>query len=158
MNERDKIIETLRASGYGYFVTHEKADADEALNDAADALFANGIGDVEYFKNSYNRKKLECINFIKEFGEHIKHLTKERDEWKKRAEVAEINDKIKERALRKMCKKEAKNGCPFGDKPEKCAKCMQTEELLGCTENAAQCYYEKAIKKAKREIEEEERK
>lgn len=76
-------------------------------------------------------------------------------EWKHRAEVAEKNDKIKKVALHKICKKEAENGCPFGYNPEKCAKCMQTEEIWGCTENSTQCYYEKAIQQAEREIEEE---
>lgn len=50
MTDREKIIETLRASGYGYFITHKKANADEALADAADALIADGIGDVSEWK------------------------------------------------------------------------------------------------------------
>lgn len=50
MTDREKIIETLRASGYGYFITHEKANADEALAYAADALIADRIGDVSEWK------------------------------------------------------------------------------------------------------------
>lgn len=33
MTDREKIIETLRASGYGFFITHEITNADEALMD-----------------------------------------------------------------------------------------------------------------------------
>lgn len=47
MNEREKIIETLRASGYGYFITHDGANAEEALRQTADALIEAGIGDVK---------------------------------------------------------------------------------------------------------------
>lgn len=43
MTDRERIIETLRASGYGYFITHKKANADEALADTADALIAAGL-------------------------------------------------------------------------------------------------------------------
>lgn len=50
MTDREKIIETLRASGYGFFITHEITNADEALADAADALIADGIGDVSEWK------------------------------------------------------------------------------------------------------------
>lgn len=50
MTDREKIIETLRASGYGYFITHKKANADEALAYAADALIADGYGDVAEWK------------------------------------------------------------------------------------------------------------
>ena len=50
MTDREKIIETLRASGYGYFVTHEITNADEALANTADALIADGIGDVAAWK------------------------------------------------------------------------------------------------------------
>ena len=42
MTDRERIIETLRASGYGFFVTHKKANADEALADTANALIENG--------------------------------------------------------------------------------------------------------------------
>ena len=44
--QREMMIETLRSSGYGFFVTHETTNADEALADAADALIAAGIGDT----------------------------------------------------------------------------------------------------------------
>lgn len=41
--QREMMIETLRSSGYGFFVTHETTNADEALADAADALIAAGL-------------------------------------------------------------------------------------------------------------------
>lgn len=78
MGEREKIIETLRASGYGYFVTHEKANADEALNNAADALIAAGYGEVEEAK----RKA-----FV--YSREIAHLDNKLKETEHRAEVAE---------------------------------------------------------------------
>lgn len=78
MDEREKIIETLRASGYGYFVTHEKANADEALNDAADALIAAGYGDV---------KEVKRKAFV--YSREIAHLDNKLKETEHRAEVAE---------------------------------------------------------------------
>lgn len=75
MGEREKIIETLRASGYGYFVTHEKANADKALNDAADALIAAGIGDVketEHRAEVAERALLNaCVNLIKDKEDNV---------------------------------------------------------------------------------------
>lgn len=50
MTEREKIIETLRASGYGFFITHEITNADDALADTANALIADGIGNVAEWK------------------------------------------------------------------------------------------------------------
>lgn len=73
MNERDKIIEILKSNDKAFF--EEKVIKGNSIHDnefaerLADALLANGIGDVA--------------------------------EWKRRAEVAERNDKIKERALDK---------------------------------------------------------
>lgn len=77
MTDREKIIETLRASGYGYFITHEKANADEALAYAADALIADGYGDVAELKRrtevaekerdghrKYNRILLKGIEIV----------------------------------------------------------------------------------------------
>ena len=75
MTDREKIIETLRASGYGFFITHEKANADEALAYAADALIADGIGDVSEWKSRAEvaeRKysiSLQLINSVAPFGE-----------------------------------------------------------------------------------------
>lgn len=47
---REKIIEILRTSGYGYFITHDNADTEQALEDAAKALIENGIGDISELK------------------------------------------------------------------------------------------------------------
>lgn len=88
MTEKEKIIETLRASGYGYFVTHEEANADEALNDAADALIQNGIRDI-------NAKGVVAVEgevsiVPKNIIADVKFaLDGNVAEWKRRAEVAE---------------------------------------------------------------------
>lgn len=75
MDEREKIIETLRASGYGYFVTHEKANADEALNNAADALVAAGIGDTTNIivENEVLQRALltTCVKLIKDEVDNV---------------------------------------------------------------------------------------
>lgn len=52
MTEREKIIEIIRQSGYGYFVTHDNADTEQALQDTAKALIENGIGDISEWKES----------------------------------------------------------------------------------------------------------
>lgn len=50
MNERDKIVEIIRQSGYGYFITHDNADTEQSLQDTAKALIENGIGDISEWK------------------------------------------------------------------------------------------------------------
>lgn len=116
MNEqelREKIIEILRTSGYGYFITHDNADTEQALEDAAKALIENGIGDVAEWKEKVeqatSREKFEeterkyadkrengCRN-------RIKVIEQERDEWKRRAEVAETKIKQYKLALLNAC-------------------------------------------------------
>lgn len=61
-------------------------------------------------------------------------------EWKRRAEVAERNDKIKERALDKACYDKARTYCP--------------NDRWDCTSKHFKNVY---IRKAEREIAEEER-
>lgn len=58
MDEREKIIETIRESGYGYFITHDDANAEEALRQTADALIAAGFGDVSAVKAEQEEIKL----------------------------------------------------------------------------------------------------
>lgn len=88
MTDREKIIETLRASGYGFFITHEITNADEALADTADALIAAGIRDI-------NQKGLVAVNGeVSIVTENIIADVKDAldgnlAEWKRRAEVAE---------------------------------------------------------------------
>lgn len=104
MTDREKIIETLRASGYGYFITHEVTNADEALADTADALIAAGIGDVSELKNHRLVAEYSLIPEdgnayvlpntpirVKQLysGEEVEKIVKERDEYKHRSEVAE---------------------------------------------------------------------
>lgn len=57
------------------------------------------------------------------------------------------------RALIKKCESEADSTCPDGYNPAKCKEC--DEKDLCSTDYAAQCYYEKALQEADREIEEE---
>lgn len=70
MTDREKIIEILRASGYRYFITHEITNADEALADTADALIADGCGDVSEWKR------------------RVEVAEKERDEYRKSTRIA----------------------------------------------------------------------
>lgn len=65
---------------------------------------------------------------------------------KRRAEVAE-------RALRRKCEIEADSTCPCDENSDKCKECA--ENRLCSTKYATQCYYEKAIQHAEREIEED---
>ena len=69
MTDREKIIEILRASGYGYFITHEITNADEALADTADALIAAEYGDVSEWK-----RRAEVAE--KELEKHKRALSK----------------------------------------------------------------------------------
>lgn len=43
---KKKIVEIIRQTGYGYFITHDEVDAENALEQTADALIAAGGGDV----------------------------------------------------------------------------------------------------------------
>ena len=78
MTEREKIIETIRTSGYGYFITHDNADVEEVLAQTADALIAAGVGDVKEAK----RKA-----FV--YSKEISYLDNKLKETEHRAEVAE---------------------------------------------------------------------
>ena len=93
MTEREKMIEVIApyVSAYG---------DDEAI---ADALIEAGIGDVteyqseaEYWKTICKFESDEYYTKIKNAAEHARHLMQERDEYKHRAEVAEM-------ALNKAC-------------------------------------------------------
>lgn len=103
MTEREKIIETLRASGYGFFITHEITNADEALADAADALIAAGIGDVTEYKKIIHDLNTDVVAYralskADTLGQIIEGQKSLIDEYKHRAEVAE-------RALLFLCDK-----------------------------------------------------
>ena len=79
MNERDKIIEIINSIIPDRNVFY--GEREYTVGDIADALLANGIGDVA--------------------------------EWKRRAEVAERNDKIKEKILREFAVQVSCKACPF---------------------------------------------
>lgn len=40
-NKKDKLIEVIRASGYGYFITHKAVDVEDCLKATADSIIAN---------------------------------------------------------------------------------------------------------------------
>lgn len=80
-------------------------------------------------------------------AEELRQATELWKHEKHRAEVAE-------RALRRKCESEADSTCPCDENSDKCKVCA--EKRLCSTEYATQCYYEKAIHQAEREIEEEE--
>ena len=78
--------------------------------------------------------------------EEVEQIVRERDEYKHRAEVAE-------RALRRKCESEADSTCPYDEKSERCKEC--SEKRLCSTEYATQCFYEKALQQAEKELREE---
>lgn len=81
---------------------------------------------------------------IEHYAESYKEMLQEDlDKYKHRAEVAE-------KALRRKCESEADNDCPYDENSEKCKECA--EKRLCSTEYATQCYYERAIQQAEREI------
>lgn len=86
MTEREKIIETMRASGYGFFITHEITNADEALADTADALIADGIGDVAEWKHRAEvaeKKLLELAMFCTKGNPYLsKEHSQEKEAYK----------------------------------------------------------------------------
>ena len=78
MTEREKIIETIRTSGYGYFITHDNADVEEVLAQTADALIAAGVGDVkeakkeaEYWENEAKTARADIDDAVKEITKRI---------------------------------------------------------------------------------------
>lgn len=142
MTDREKIIETLRASSYGYFITHKKPNADEALADTADALIANGIGDISEIKSEAQSLRI-CANQFKGWYNDQKNRSEiaERElyEWKRRAEVAERE--VREYAVQVGCR-----SCPFyGRCGIACPPAM--DDYKEC--------YEAALRVSAREIEEE---
>lgn len=160
MNDREKIIEIIKSNEKAFF--EEKVIKGNSIHDnefaerLADALIEAGIGDVSEYKNhriiisnpvcrdiGQEGLRLPPEFDLKQFygTEEVEQIVKERDEWKRRAEVAEKNDKIKERALDKACYDKARTYCPNDD--------------WDCISKHFKNDY---IQKAEREIEEEERK
>lgn len=91
----------------------------------------------------------------------IKSLTEERDEWKKRAEAAERNEKIKDRALDKATE------LAYEYRTEadtlSCSSCPMFHIFDSCKErglykDCSRRWKEEILRQAEREIEEEERK
>lgn len=86
MTEREKIIETLRASGYGFFITHEITNADDALADTANALIADGIGNVAEWKRRAEvaeKKLLELAMFCTKGNPYLsKEYSQEKEAYK----------------------------------------------------------------------------
>lgn len=159
MNERDKIIEIVKSIDKAFF--EEKVIKGNSIHDnefakrIADALIANGIGDVAEWKAKYaevdksDTSKEKCIDEqhgeIHYWRDKAKQSEKERDEWKRRAEVAE-------RALEYAVSEYRCDECP-------CIDC--NAEIRGsqeCVNLIAKTYKEEAERDIEREIEEEERK
>lgn len=145
MTDRKKIIETIRTSGYGYFITHDNADVEEVLAQTADTLIAAGIGDVSEYKE---KLKLHRV-FVRKDGGDIKvlygnnevdEIVKERNEYKHRAEVAE-------RALKKFAENITCEDCPFFSD---CASSEKMEDLI----HSNYCFAE-YLQQAEKELAEE---
>lgn len=117
MTEREKIIEILKQTSdiwkeeehHGYIVSVD-------LGKIADALIEAGIGDVAEWK-----EKVECakrrilqiptlpngttdLSYFEYKGERIQDIVRQRNEYKRRAEVAEKDLERHKRALYHACK------------------------------------------------------
>ena len=140
MADREKIIKVIDAWASKAVITEiDGASVYNPYNASklADALIEAGFGDV------FEKSKA----FV--YANEIAYLDNQLKEYKHRAEVAE-------RALRRKCESEADSTCPCDENSDKCKVCA--EKGLCSTEYATQCYYERAIHQAEREIEDEERK
>lgn len=122
----------------------------EKVSKCVDALIAANIGDVTEWKERAEKHRFMALpdGRIKQLysDEEVWDIARQRDEYKHRAEVAE-------RSLRRKCEIEADSTCPCDENSDKCKECA--ENRLCSTKYATQCYYEKAIQQAEREIEEE---
>ena len=118
--------------------SRENFEECEVIADTVDALIAAGIGDV----SEYERLKTELRSKV----DYIHELWDVKEDYKHRAEVAE-------RALRRKCESEADSTCPYDEKSERCKEC--SEKRLCSTEYATQCFYEKALQQAEKELQEE---
>lgn len=87
MTDREKIIETIRTSGYGYFITHDDADVEEVLAQTADALI-EAVG-----KDSHD--------VCEEFAEETKKLMQRIFGDYIAKEMSGFIDEIKEKVERK---------------------------------------------------------
>lgn len=96
--------------------------------------YINSVTSIPTYMEQYNGMS----------DDNIKCLKPENAELCHRADVAE-------KALRRKRESEADSTCPCDENSDKCKVCV--EKRLCSTEYATQCYYEKAIHQAEREIE-----
>ena len=90
MTDRKKIIETIRTSGYGYFITHDNADVEEVLAQTADALIAAGIGDTTNLIVENEVLQRDIDNLTRTLEEGTEEL-QEAQRYAARAERALLN-------------------------------------------------------------------
>ena len=97
--DRNKLIELLRQSGYGYFITHENANIEECLTNTADHLIANGIGDL--------KEQCAQCGFIKHAADDFQKqwdLSAElRADLEKERHRADVAEEALELASQKIC-------------------------------------------------------
>lgn len=114
MTEREKMIEIVLDTEITGIKLRNITGGMSTANAIADALIAANIGDVTEWK-----ERVECakrilqiptlpngttdLSYFEYKGERIQDIARQRDEYKHRAEVAERNDKIKDRALNDAC-------------------------------------------------------
>lgn len=118
----------------------------EKVSECVDALIEAGYGDVkdcrEYYKQAHDVAQ-RAFHVWDEMFVKLWETETQKEEAEHRAEVAE-------KALRRKCESEADNDCPYDENSDKCKECA--EKRLCSTEYATQCYYERAIQQAEREI------
>lgn len=100
MNEREKIIKIVREAKWRDMFGDHHGICEPQAEAIADALLANGIGDVAAWKEKYEKMSLVTKLYSNAGTTEIERLTRERDEYKRRAEVAESELEKHKRALR----------------------------------------------------------
>lgn len=165
--DKDKIIQILSTeefkdnNGDLYFL-YDKAEA------IADALVAHSIGDIKIWEEKYaeleisdagkEKRTTDQHNEIRYLRDRAKQAEKERDEWKRRADVAERNDKIKDRALDKATE------LAYEYRTEadtlSCSSCPMFHIFDSCKErglykDCSKRWKEEILRQSEREIEEE---
>ena len=149
MTDREKIIKIMQQAGKKYGEIFRKGMKEMFSDGAKECIYSPGKYD-EYIANALVAAGIgDCAELLDMWRALLETQCKRTEEAEHRAEVAE-------RALRRKCEIEADSTCPCDENSDKCKECA--ENRLCSTKYATQCYYEKAIQQAEREIEEEERK
>lgn len=108
MTEREKMIEIVLDTEITGIKLRNITGGISTANAIADALIEAGIGDVTEWKERAEKHRVQVLpdGTIKQLygDEEVEQIVKERDEYKRRAEVAEKDLERHKRALYYACK------------------------------------------------------